>query len=115
SRRGIRRLNLIGDGALGPACLLARALDAKVARTVVDADRFEYVIDREVPTDRVLPGILRFGGLRAAAALAAPGALLLHHTGGTLDPAWARQAYELAGHPGALRTSAERLTAAELV
>src|SRR5207247_8667875 len=36
-QRGIRRVNLVGDGAMGPVCLLARALDAKVARTAVDA------------------------------------------------------------------------------
>src|SRR5947209_20258287 len=99
---------------MGPVCLLARALDAKVARTAVDADAFEYAVDRDVPVERTLPGILRFGGLRAAAALAAPGPLLLHHTGGALDPAWARQAYALAGHPGALRTSLERLPAEEV-
>jgi hypothetical protein len=115
SRRGVRRVNLIGDGAMGPVCLLARALDGRVARTVVDADGFEYAVDREVPAERAIPGILRFGGLRAAAALAAPGPLLLHHTGGALDPAWARQAYELAGHPGAFTTSSKRLEADEVV
>ena len=56
-----------------------------------------------------LPGILRFGGMRAAAALAAPGPLLLHHTGGALDPTRARRAFELQGRPEALRVSASRL------
>jgi len=114
-RRGVRQVNLLGAGSLGPVCLLARALDAKVARTVVDADAFEYDLEHEVPAARTLPGILRFGGLRAAAALAAPGELLLHHTEGALDSAWARQAYDLAGHPEALRASRERLPAAEVV
>jgi dienelactone hydrolase len=114
-RPDLRDVNLVGEGSMGPVCLLARALDARVARTAVDADAFEYTADGEVPAERALPGILRFGGLRAAAALAAPGPLLLHHTGGALDPAWARQAYELAGHSAALRTSTERLPPEEVV
>jgi dienelactone hydrolase len=114
SRPGIRRVNLAGGGALGPVCLLARALNARVSRTAVDADAFEYALERDVPAERMLPGILRFGGLRAAAAVAAPGPLLLHHTGRALDPAWARRAYELAGHPGSFHTSVERLPAEDV-
>ena len=83
-------------------------------RGAVDADGFEYAADRDEPADRALPGILRFGGLRAAAALAAPGPLLLHHTAGALDPTWAQRAYELEGHPAAFRTSAQRLSADEV-
>jgi dienelactone hydrolase len=112
---GIRQVNLMGEGALGPVSLLARALDPAVARAAVDADGFEYAADRDEPVDRALPGILRFGGLRAAAALAAPGSLLLHHTSGALDPTWAQRAYELEGHPGAFRTSAQRLSDDEVV
>ena len=115
ARRGIRRVNLMGEGAMGPVSLLARALDPSVARTAVDADGFEYAADRDEPADRALPGILRFGGLRAAAALAAPGPLLLHHTAGALDPTWAQRAYELEGHPGAFQTSAQRLSTDEVV
>jgi dienelactone hydrolase len=111
SRPGIHQVNLVGDGAMGPVCLLARAMDAGVAQAAIDADGFEYALERDEPAEMRLPGILRFGGLRAAAALAAPGALLLHHTGGALDPAWARLAYELEGHPAALRTSEGRLGA----
>jgi hypothetical protein len=114
SRPGIHQVNLVGEGAMGPVCLLARAMDAGVARTAIDADGFEYELERDEPAKMRLPGMLRFGGLRAAAALATPGPLLLHHTGGALDPAWARRAYELEGHPAALRTSEGRLGAEEV-
>jgi dienelactone hydrolase len=115
SRPGIHYVNLVGEGAMGPVCLLARALDSDVARTAVDADAFEYALDRDEPSEQAIPGILRFGGLRAAAALAAPGALLLHHTAGILDSTWARRAYDLEGHPEAFRSTAERLGTDELV
>src|SRR5207302_797810 len=61
---GIREVNLIGEGAVGPVCLLARALDPALSRAAVDADGFEYAADRDEPAERTLPGILRFGGLR---------------------------------------------------
>jgi dienelactone hydrolase len=110
SRRGVRAVHLAGVGAMGPVCLLARAMDPGVARAIIDADAFEYALERDEPADRRLPGILRLGGLRAAAALAAPGELLLHHTGGALDSGWARKAYELGGRPRALQTHEKRLT-----
>lgn len=111
SRRGVRAVHLAGVGAMGPVCLLARGMDPAVARTAVDADAFEYAVDRDETAERQLPGILRFGGLRAAVALAAPRPLLLHHTGSALDPAWARKAYELEGRPRALQTHEQRLSA----
>jgi hypothetical protein len=112
---GVRSVNLVGEGKLGPVCLLARSLDSTVARAAIDADAFEYRSDADEPPDRLLPGVLRFGGLRAAAALAAPGDLLLHHTGDALDPAWASKAYELWKQPDALRTSRTRLAPDEVV
>jgi len=93
---------------MGPVCLLARAMDGGVSRTAVEGDRFEYAVDRNEPSERVLPGVLRFGGLRAAAALAAPGPLLLHHTGGALDPAWARRLPS--GSPGRTPSSSAPTT-----
>ncbi len=112
---GVRKVNLIGDGAMGPVCLLARALDPTVARAAVDADAFEYGPDRDEPAERALPGILRFGGLHAAAALAAPAALLLHHTAGVLDPTWAERAYSLEGSPAAFRSTEQQLRSDEVV
>lgn len=112
---GIHRVNLLGEGAMGPVGLLARAMDPDVARAAIDADGFEYAADCDEPADRALPGILRFGGLRAAAALAAPGPLLLHHTSGVLDPAWAGRAYKLEGHPQAYQMSSQRLSDEEVV
>ena len=112
---GIHRVNLIGAGAMGPACLLARALDPAIGRAAIDADGFEYAADRDELADRAVPGILRFGGLSAAAALAAPGPLLLHDTAGGLDPSWAQRAYTLDGHPEAIQTSTRRWSDEEVV
>src|SRR3989304_5752318 len=42
-------VNLVGLGAAGPLCLLARTQVADVARTVVDANQFDYRGDADLP------------------------------------------------------------------
>ena len=102
-RVGDRPVNLVGLGAAGPLCLLARTQTPAVARTVIDADQFEYRVDSQVNVDRLLPGIIRLGGLRALSCLAAPGRLWIHNTAGALDTSWLEAAYELSD-------AAEKLT-----
>src|SRR3989442_10493152 len=97
SGRACQPVNLVGVGAAGPLCLLARTQAPYVARTVIDADRFDYRADSELPADQVLPGIVRLGGLRAVGCLAAPGRLVLHNTGDGLDTSWIEEAYRLEG------------------
>src|SRR5262249_40135911 len=77
--------------------VLARALagDA-IGRTAADLDTFRFESVKAGDDLMMLPGVLKYGGLGAFAALCAPGELLLHNhrnTGtGALPPAAYRAA-----------------------
>jgi dienelactone hydrolase len=92
-----RPVNLIGLSSAGPLCLIARTQTPHVARTAIDANQFDYRADSDLPSDQVLPGIVRLGGLRAVGCLAAPGRLFIHNTGDGLDTSWIAAAYDLNG------------------
>jgi hypothetical protein len=100
---GSGSVDLVGFGEAGPWVLLARGLcgDA-VARTAADMNgfRFEQVHDLDHPM--MLPGALRYGGLPALAALAAPHELYLHNTRGTGPATFLDAAYQAAGQPNHL-------------
>src|SRR5262249_22741208 len=94
---GTEGVHLAGLEAAGTPCLLARALTDEVSRAAVDAHRSESPPGPPAPDDRYPPGPLRYGGLAAAALLAAPHKLLLHNTGPSLDTTACRRAYERRG------------------
>ena len=98
-----KQVDLIGFEEAGPWVLLARALcgDA-VARTAADVHgfRFEKVTTTDDPM--MLPGALKYGGLPALAALAAPGELYLYNYHGTGTGRWMKAAYAAAGAPDKL-------------
>jgi hypothetical protein len=71
-----------------------------VLRLAIDANGFTTANEDRYLQDLFIPGILRAGGLPNALALIAPRPLLLHHTGGVFETAWASQAYGLAQSAG---------------
>jgi dienelactone hydrolase len=100
-------IHLVGLGAAGLWCLLARALcgagcDAHVARTVVDAAQFACDDDRAWLDALYLPHIRRAGDLRTAAALIAPGPLYVHNAAPGFPSAFFRQVYQAAAAPDAV-------------
>src|SRR5262249_19798788 len=76
----VEKVHLIGFEKAGPWVLLARGLcgDA-VARTGADFDDFRFEKVRAPYDEMMLPGAVKYGGLPALAALAAPGELYLHN------------------------------------
>jgi len=110
-RKEVTAVDLVGFGKAGPWVCLARALcgDA-VARTAADLDRFRFDNVRAVDDEMMLPGALKYGGLPALAALAAPAELFLYNDRGTGAGAWLRAAYEAAGAADHLRRSPEKLS-----
>jgi dienelactone hydrolase len=91
-------VHLIGLGAAGPWVLLARPFCAKVEKTAVDADRWDWPSGFPPASENALPAAGRYGGMRSFAALAAAeGPLYIHNTGGAFDASWAEQASRLAG------------------
>ena len=95
---GIVEVNIVARGQAGVQALLARPGLSGLGRTVVDLDRFTLGDgSTPIPPGLDLPGIFQFGGLRAAAALAAPAPLMVVGAGAEFDSSWARQAYSLVG------------------
>jgi dienelactone hydrolase len=102
-----KAVHLVGWGKAGPWVLLARGLcgDA-VARTAADADGFRVEAVRSADDPMMLPGALKYGGLPALAALAAPGELYAH---GVTDPGdWLTAVYAAAGAKEKLHRLAEK-------
>ncbi len=79
---GARETNLVGVGQGGLWVLLARAFAPGLHRVVADAARFESDSDAAYQAMLPVPGIRKIGGFVTAAALAGPGSLAIHDTGG---------------------------------
>jgi hypothetical protein len=89
----VREVNLV---AQGPLALLARPELEGLSRTAIDLEGFDYGDgSSEVPPGLDLPGVLQFGGLKAAAALVAPAPLWISHAPETFDATWPTKAYAL--------------------
>jgi hypothetical protein len=104
--------HLAGFEKAGKWVVLARGLcgDA-VARTAADIDGFRFEKVRTTSDEMMLPGALKYGGLPAFAALAAPAELYLHNHRGTGAGQWVKAAYEAAGEPDRVQRSGDKVEA----
>jgi dienelactone hydrolase len=104
-----KKVHLVGFGEAGPWVLLARGLcgDA-VARTAADMDQFRFEKVTTTGDAMMLPGALKYGGLPALAALAAPGELFAHNADATGAEKWLPAVYRAAGAADRLQLSADR-------
>lgn len=111
-----KTVHLVGFDKAGPWVVLARGLcgDA-VARTAVDFDKFRFEKVRTVTDEMMLPGALKYGGLAAFAALAAPGELFVHNHQGTGSGPWLKMAYGAAGQPDGLQRQSEKASPEKVV
>ncbi len=102
-------VHLAGFGKAGPWALLARPLcgDA-VGRTAADFDRFRFEKVRRTDDEMMLPGGLKYGGVPALAALAAPGELYVHNHRGTGSGEWLKAVYQAAGAADKLQRTSEK-------
>jgi dienelactone hydrolase len=93
-----RKVSLVGFAQAGPWVALARGLCGEsVARTAADLDGFRFEKVTRTDDPMMLPGALKYGGLPALAALAAPGELFLHNQKGTGARTWIEPVYRTAG------------------
>ena len=104
-----KAVDLVGIEKAGPWVLLARALcgDA-VQRTAADMDQFRFEKVRTTSDEMMLPGALKYGGLPALAALAAPGQLYIHNHQGTGSGPWLKAAYTAAKAEDHLQRESQR-------
>jgi dienelactone hydrolase len=104
-----KQVDLVGWEKAGPWALLARALCGDgVARTAADGDEFRFEKVRTVTDEMLLPGALKYGGLYALAATAAPAELYVHNHRGTGSGQWLKAAYEAAGAADKLQRVSEK-------
>jgi len=109
--KGVKQVHLVGFDKAGPWVLLARGLcgDA-VARTAADMNQFRFENVHGMNDEMMLPGDVKYGGLPALAALAAPGELFLHNHRGTASGQWLKAAYEAANASQNLHRTPEKAT-----
>lgn len=115
SRPDVRAVSVVGLEGAGPLVLLARPSLEGLARTVADLDGFDHGDGSgDVPAGLDLPGVLQFGGLKAAAALSAPAPLWVVRAPEGLDEGWPRRAYGLADSASMFRLSRDAVEAEAL-
>lgn len=84
---GTRSVRLAGLGEAGPWALLARAIAGGVIdRAVVDLNGFEFDHIRSDSDPMLLPGALKYGGIRGFMPLCSEGATLVCNAGGRAAP-----------------------------
>jgi len=106
---GVRELSLVGLGEGGAQVLLASPLLQEISRTAVDLAAVDPK-DGSLPLPQSLdlPGLLQFGGLKAAAALTSPRSLWIQRPGRDIQQKWPRRAYRLDGSSHLLRITSEK-------
>jgi len=112
---GTDAVDLLGFGAAGIWCLLARGVAGATASTVVDVDGFACDDDRAWIEQAFIPLIRRAGGLDTALALAAPARLCIHNAGGRFPAGRVSRLYQALGKPEYLRIEQGRLADDEIV
>jgi dienelactone hydrolase len=111
-----KAVHLVGLEKAGPWVLLARGLcGTGVARTAADFDGFRFEKVRTTGDEMMLPGALKYGGLPALAALAAPGDLYVHNHQGTGSGKWLTAVYQAAGVADKLKRSSSKEPAEKVV
>jgi dienelactone hydrolase len=116
ARKEPATVHLIGFEQAGPWVLLARALcgDA-VARTVAEGNEFRFEKVRTVNDEMMLPGALKYGGLYAFAALAAPAEVYVPNHHGTGSGHWMKAIYAAVGKPENYQGAPEKVSPEKIV
>ena len=101
SRPDVTEIRLVGLGDAGITSLFARALvpTDRVTLAIADTGGLNDGDEGTWTGARAHPGMLRLGGSRSAAAIAAPGRLVLHNMQGRYDPGPVLQAYAATKDP----------------
>jgi hypothetical protein len=104
----VREVSLVAQDTAGYQALVARPALEGLARTVIELSGLPQMRKPdEWPATIDLPGLEQFGGVKAAAALAAPSPLWLYSNISAFGESWPRAAYELAGASHVLRMEYE--------
>jgi len=109
-----KTVNLVGLEAAGPWVLVARPFAGSISRTAADGAEWEWSAKLPAGDPMLLPGALRYGGMKAFVSLSAPDPLFLYDYGTALDTDWVESAYRIQDSK-ALRLQPGRATQEALV
>lgn len=111
-----KNINLIAFDKAGPWAALARGLCGNaVNRTAVDLNAFRFDDIKTTNDEMMLPGALKYGGLPALVALAAPGELFCHNTADKAGVGSIVAAYAAAGAQNRVFSSDTKLAAKDMI
>lgn len=99
-----RGVNLVGLEGAGPLVVLARPFAGSISRTAADAAGWEFTTSLPITHEMFVPSALRYGGMKAFAALSAPEPFFLYNYLTAVDVSWVQGAYNFEG-PKQLRLS----------
>jgi len=107
-RKACRGIDIVGLGDAGAWCLLASSVADDIESVAVDLNHFADDSEEHWMKFYV-PGIMRAGGLKAAAVMNAPRRLLIHDAGGEFDGEWVESFYGALSAEDRLTISEEKL------
>jgi len=111
-----KTIHLVGWDEFGPIAVLAKALaGSAVAKTAADLNQFQFDKIEKATDPMLLPGAVKYGGLGAFLALAAPDPVLVHNHQGTGTGEWSKAAYTAAKAEKALKRVPEKMKAEDVV
>src|SRR5262249_12094028 len=103
-------VDLVGADNAGPWVLLARGLcGGTVRRTAADVNEFRFDRVEKVGDEMMLPGALKYGGLFALAAGAAPAGIFVHAGQGAGSGRWLEAAYTASGRRDNLKRLSDKV------
>jgi len=114
-RWDVRSINVVGLGDAGIWCLLAAGVKKELGRVAADLAGFDPANEDQWQQRAFVPGIRRLGGLRTAAALAAPVPLYIFNAHDGFDAGWVAQAYRAAGVEHVLKVEGSQPTEETLI
>lgn len=106
---GKAKVDLIGIGNSGIDCLFARAFSGVAGSTVIDANGFDSS-DEAFAEHYFVPSIRRVGDIRTAAAMVAPGRLVIGNTAKGFPVDWIKRAYAACGATDSIEVTATAVT-----
>lgn len=107
-RKTCRKISIVGLDDAGALCLLASSI-VGVDSVTVDLDRFSDDSEEDWLKRFYIPGVMKAGGLKAAAALHAPRRLMIHNAGSGFDKEFVEAFYKVLSVENKFKVYSEKL------
>jgi hypothetical protein len=106
---GVKKIELVGTGTMGPVALLARALAGDVVdRAAIDLNGFDFDQVKGLTDEMMLSGALKYGGIYGFVPLCDSGVTTIFNARKTGD-------FDLAARTKGVKMTAEKVAAEDLL